>query len=213
MNDTDGVWYFYFKVIIFGLIFLAMSTFTIFVAIGQFAFNSNISNYLFLLLGFLMLTVTVCLFLGLPKNKSLNAIIIAAFAIFSLSLFINKEDIKSWFVDENYSSVSKAMINGNDMVIETAMYNQFLIDKKNKNVERLKEYLDNPSQYSSINLEQVMNLKLFHSSTKNNDIKMKLDDMFKDKIVTKLEYSNFQKFIANHSIDSKELALLSMINK
>lgn len=213
MNDTDGVWYFYFKVIIFGLIFLAMSTFTIFVAIGQFAFNSNISNYLFLLLGFLMLTVTVCLFLGVPKNKSLNAIIIASFAIFSLSLFINKEDIKSWFVDENYSSVSKAMINGNDMVIETAMYNQFLIDKKNKNVERLKEYLDNPSQYSSINLEQVMNLKLFHSSTKNNDIKMKLDDMFKDKIVTKLEYSNFQKFIANHSIDSKELALLSMINK
>ena len=213
MNDTDGVWYFYFKVIIFGLIFLAMSTFTIFVAIGQFAFNSNISNYLFLLLGFLMLTVTVCLFLGVPKNKPLNAIIIAAFAIFSLSLFINKEDIKSWFVDENYSSVSKAMINGNDMVIETAMYNQFLIDKKNKNVERLKEYLDNPSQYSSINLEQVMNLKLFHSSTKNNDIKMKLDDMFKDKIVTKLEYSNFQKFIANHSIDSKELSLLSMINK
>ena len=213
MNDTDGVWYFYFKVIIFGLIFLAMSTFTIFVAIGQFAFNSNISNYLFLLLGFLMLTVTVCLFLGVPKNKPLNAIIIAAFAIFSLSLFINKEDIKSWFVDEYYSSVSKAMINGNDMVIETAMYNQFLIDKKNKNVERLKEYLDNPSQYSSINLEQVMNLKLFHSSTKNNDIKMKLDDMFKDKIVTKLEYSNFQKFIANHSIDSKELSLLSMINK
>lgn len=213
MNDRVGIGYFNFKVIIFGLVFLVMSTFTIFVAIGQFALNSNISNYLFLLLGFLMLTFTVWLFLVIPKNKFLNAIIIASFAIFSLSLFINKENIKSWFVDENYSNISKAMINGNDTVVETAMYTQFLIDKKNKNVERLIEYIDNPSQYSSINLEQVMNLKLFHSSTKNNDIKMKLDDMFKDEIVTKLEYSNFQKFIANHSIDSKELALLSMINK
>jgi hypothetical protein len=42
---------------------------------------------------------------------------------------------------------------------------------------------------------------------------MKLDDMFKDKIVTKSEYSDFQKFIAKSDLNTNDLALLSMVTK
>jgi hypothetical protein len=213
MNDEERFGYFDFQVIIFGLVFLAMSTFTIFIAIGNFALNSNISSYFFVSLGFLILTITVFVFLSIPKHKFLNAMIIVAFSLVPLVAFIQKEDIKSWFVDKNYSNVNEAMINGNDTVIGSAMYNQLLIDKKDRNVERLKEYMDHPKQYSSINLEQVMNLKLFYNSIKNNDLKMKLDDMFKDEIVTKSEYSDFQKFIAKSDLKTTDLALLSMVLK
>jgi hypothetical protein len=213
MSDKRSFECFDFQVVIFGLVFLAISTFTIFMAVGKFALNSNISNYLFLFFGFLILTITFGLFISMSTYKFSKFLIISVFVAFSLVTFMKKEDIKSWFVDKNYSNVNEAMINGNDTVIETVMYNQLLIDKKDRNVERLKEYMDNPKQYSSINLEQVMNLKLFYSSIKNNDLKMKLDDMFKDKIVTKSEYSDFQKFIAKSDLNTNDLALLSMVTK
>lgn len=213
MNDEERFGYFDFQVIIFGLVFLAMSTFTIFIAIGQFALNNNISNYLFLFIGFLISTITFGLFISMSTDKLFKFLIISVFATFSLVTFMKKEDIKSSFVDKNYSNVNEAMINGNDTVVGSTMYNQLLIDKKDRNVERLKEYMDHPKQYSSINLEQVMNLKLFYNSIKNNDLKMKLDDMFKDEIVTKSEYSDFQKFIAKSDLKTTDLALLSMVLK
>lgn len=203
----------YFLPITLSTVFIAIATFIVFSAVGSFAFNSNMSNYFFLGIGYLILTVSCVLLLMLPKYKILNVAIIASFIIFSVGIFLKKDEIKDWFVDMHYSKVNESMLRLNENIVDTSIYKQFLADRNNRDIVRLKEYQDHSKQYTSINTEQLMNLKLFYGSIKNNSLKIKIDDMFKDNIVTQSEYGDFQKFIANQSMDSQELALLSIVAK
>jgi hypothetical protein len=211
MNNNRSFEAFDFQVIILSVVFIGMAVFTVLTAVGKFAFDNNISNYLFLALGFIILTVSFGLLLSIPKYKVLNIILISIFVCFTALTFIKKESIKAWFVGFNYSNVEQSMLAGTADVLDTPIYKEFLMDKNNRNVNRLKEYQNNPKQYTSINIEQVTNLRMFYASINNNDIKTKLNNMFNDNIVTQAEYADFQKFIATTNLDDKEVALLSIV--
>jgi len=200
-----------FQVVVLSMVFIGMSVFSILTAVGKLAFDNNISNYLFLIFSFIILTSSFVILLSVKKYKILNLLLIAAFVSFTGLTFIKKDDIKAWYVDFSYSNVEKSMLAGSPDISNTSIYKEFLVDKNNRNIDKLKEYQRNSKQYTSINLEQVTNLKLLYTAIGNNVIKTKLDNMFEDNIVTQAEYIHFQQFIANKNLDDKEVALLSIV--
>lgn len=200
------------QAILFGTVFTGMSLFGLFHAIGNFALSNTFGNYAFLTLCVIMLIVSFGLFIFVPKSNALNVVLIAGLAAFFIGVTMKNKDIKDWYVDLNYNKVSESMMNGYEGASESTVYQDFVVARRNRDVEQLKEYQKNPLQYASVTADQMMNLQLFRNSINNNALSSKLDDMFKDKIVTKAEYADFQKFIANTNLNSKEIALLSFAN-
>lgn len=204
--------YFDFIVIIFGVTFIAMAIFTIMTAIGSFAFNNDFSNYAFLFLGAIILTVSVGLLMSVPTTTF--RIIVGGLALFFVAYcFVQKESIKDSAIDHAYSNINTKMITSYAGVVDTQMYKDFLVDKADRNVVKYNDYKDNIKNYNSISAEQIMNLKLFYSSISNTDVKNKIDDMFKDKLVTEAEYAQFQTYIAQADLKDTSLALLSVVNR
>lgn len=199
--------------IIFGTVFTGMATFGLFHAIGNFAMSNSFGNYLFVSLCVLILVVSLGLFISIPKPTALNVVLITGLAAFLVGVTAKKEDIKNWYVDLKYNKVSETIMNGYENVSQSVIYQNFVVDRRNRDIVKLKEYQANIKDYSSISADQMMNLQLFQNSINNYEISAKLNSMFEDKIVTKTEYANFQKFISTVNLNSKERALLSFVTK
>lgn len=204
--------YFDATVIIFGLTFIVMAIFTIITAIGTFAFSDTFSNYAFLFLGAFIFVVSVGLLMSVPTT--IFRILVGGLALFFVAYcFVQKESIKDSAIDRAYSNINTKMITSYAGVVETNMYKDFLIDKADRNIVKYNDYKDNIKNYNSISAEQIMNLKLFYSSISNRDVKNKIDDMFKDKLVTENEYAQFQTYIAQADLKDTSLALLSVVTR
>lgn len=201
-----------FTIIILGMTFIGMAIFTIMTAIGTFAFNNTFSNYVCLFLGALMLTVSVGILMSVPTT--IFRIIVGGLALFFVAYcFVQKESIKDSAIDSAYSKINTKMITSYAGVVDTQMYKEFLVDKADRNVVKYNDYKDNIKNYNSISAEQIMNLKLFYSSISNTDVKNKIDDMFKDKLVTESEYAQFQTYIAQADLKDTSLALISVVKR
>lgn len=160
-----------------------------------------------LLLGFSFLLIS-------QGTKSL--IILMAILYFAcISFFvIQKKDIEEWFVKDNYELLNSRIINKYSDIQENNLYKEFLIDKNANNKNKLKYYKDNIDEYVSINAEKVMELKMFYTMTNNKEIRSKLDDIFKDGLVSIKEYEEFKKYVYRLDLSKeKEPALLSILSK
>lgn len=193
----------------FGVVFLFMSGFMLYNAIGSLAISKSIDVYIFL--GVSLLILSFCSYGLWSKFKIANAII----AVYVVSLlgfsFFGKDDIQDYYVARKYNNIEKLMINSYAGIVETPVYKSFIIDKNNKDVSKLIEYTKNRDNYISINPEKVMQLKLLYTATSNKGIHAKLDTIFKDGLVNNNEYDGFKTFVYQLPLNTKDQSLFSMI--
>jgi hypothetical protein len=193
----------------FGVVFLFMSGFMLYNAIGSLAISKSIDVYIFL--GVSLLILSFCSYGLWSKFKIANAII----AVYVVSLlgfsFFGKDDIQDYYVARKYNNIEKLMINSYAGIVETPVYKSFIIDKNNNDVSKVSEYSKNIEKYTSINPEKVMQLKLLYTATSNQDIHAKLDTIFKDGLVNNNEYDEFKTFVYQLPLNAKDQSLFAMI--
>lgn len=193
----------------FGVVFLFMSGFMLYNAIGSLAISKSIGVYIFL--GVSLLILSFCSYGLWSKFKIANAII-AVYVVSLLSFsFFGKDDIQDYYVARKYNNIEKLMINSYAGIVETPVYKSFIIDKNNNDVSKVSEYSKNIEKYTSINPEKVMQLKLLYTATSNQDIHAKLDTIFKDGLVNNNEYDEFKTFVYQLPLNAKDQSLFAMI--
>lgn len=195
--------------VVFCTVFLFMSGFMLYNAIGDMALDQSMGVYTFIAISISILFA--CSYALWSKFKIVNAII-AVYVVSLLSFsFFGKDDIQDYFVARKYNNIEKLMINSYAGIVETPVYKSFIIDKNNKDVSKLIEYTKNRDSYISINPEKVMQLKLLYTATSNKDIHAKLDTIFKDGLVNNNEYDGFKTFVYQLPLNTKDQSLFSMI--
>ena len=145
--------------------------------------------------------------------KFFNVSIIIGFISIVLFSFLSKDKLQQSYIQNEYLDINNFMIYSYSGIVDTPMYKEFLDYKNNNNISKMKEYRDNITNYTSIDQEKVMDLKLFYTSTNNKEIHSKLDEIFKDGLVTKPEYDDFQIFIYKISLNGNDQSLLTIIQK
>lgn len=145
--------------------------------------------------------------------KFFNVSIIIGFISIVLFSFLSKDKLQQSYIQHEYLDINNFMIYSYSGIVDTPMYKEFLVYKNNNNISKMKEYRDNITNYTSIDQEKVMDLKLFYTSTNNKEIHSKLDEIFKDGLVTKPEYDDFQIFIYKISLNGNDQSLLTIIQK
>lgn len=145
--------------------------------------------------------------------KFFNVSIIIGFISIVLFSFLSKDKLQQSYIQNEYLDINNFMIYSYSGIVDTPMYKEFLVYKNNNNISKMKEYRDNITNYTSIDQEKVMDLKLFYTSTNNKEIHSKLDEIFKDGLVTKPEYDDFQIFIYKISLNGNDQSLLTIIQK
>ena len=195
--------------VVFCTVFLFISGFMLYNAIGDMALDQSMGVYIFMAVSISILFASSY---GLwSKFKIVNAII-AVYVVSLLSFgFFGKDDIQDYFVARKYNNIEKLMVNSYAGIVETPVYKSFIIDKNNKDVSKLIEYSKNRDNYISINPEKVMQLKLLYTATSNKDIHAKLDTIFKDGLVNNNEYDGFKTFVYQLPLNTKDQSLFSMI--
>lgn len=195
--------------IIFCTVFLFMSGFMLYNAIGSLAISKSIGVYIFL--GVSLLILSFCSYGLWSKFKIANAII-AVYVVSLLSFsFFGTSYIQDYYVANKYNNIEKLMINSYAGIVETPVYKSFIIDKNNNDVSKVSEYSKNIEKYTSINPEKVMQLKLLYTATSNKGIHAKLDTIFKDGLVNNNEYDGFKTFVYQLPLNTKDQSLFSMI--
>lgn len=195
--------------IIFCTVFLFMSGFMLYNAIGSLAISKSIGVYIFL--GVSLLILSFCSYGLWSKFKIANAII-AVYVVSLLSFsFFGTSYIQDYYVANKYNNIEKLMINSYAGIVETPVYKSFIIDKNNNDVSKVSEYSKNIEKYISINPEKVMQLKLLYTATSNKGIHAKLDTIFKDGLVNNNEYDGFKTFVYQLPLNTKDQSLFSMI--
>lgn len=193
----------------FGVVFLFMSGFMLYNAIGSLAISKSIGVYIFL--GVSLLILSFCSYGLWSKFKIANAII-AVYVVSLLSFsFFGTSYIQDYYVANKYNNIEKLMINSYAGIVETPVYKSFIIDKNNNDVSKVSEYSKNIEKYISINPEKVMQLKLLYTATSNKGIHAKLDTIFKDGLVNNNEYDGFKTFVYQLPLNTKDQSLFSMI--
>lgn len=193
----------------FGVVFLFMSGFMLYNAIGSLAISKSIGVYIFL--GVSLLILSFCSYGLWSKFKIANAII-AVYVVSLLSFsFFGTSYIQDYYVADKYNNIEKLMINSYAGIVETPVYKSFIIDKNNNDVSKVSEYSKNIEKYTSINPEKVMQLKLLYTATSNQDIHAKLDTIFKDGLVNNNEYDEFKTFVYQLPLNAKDQSLFAMI--
>lgn len=145
--------------------------------------------------------------------KFFNVSIIIGFISIVLFSFLSKDKLQQSYIQHEYLDINNFMIYSYSGIVDTPMYKEFLVYKNNNNISKMKEYRDNITNYTSIDQEKVMDLKLFYTSSNNKEIHSKLDEIFKDGLVTKPEYDDFQIFIYKISLNGNDQSLLTIIQK
>lgn len=195
--------------IIFCTVFLFMSGFMLYNAVGSLAISKSIGVYIFL--GVSLLILSFCSYGLWSKFKIANAII-AVYVVSLLSFsFFGTSYIQDYYVANKYNNIEKLMINSYAGIVETPVYKSFIIDKNNNDVSKVSEYSKNIEKYTSINPEKVMQLKLLYTATSNQDIHAKLDTIFKDGLVNNNEYDEFKTFVYQLPLNAKDQSLFAMI--
>lgn len=195
--------------IIFCTVFLFMSGFMLYNAVGSLAISKSIGVYIFL--GVSLLILSFCSYGLWSKFKIANAII-AVYVVSLLSFsFFGTSYIQDYYVANKYNNIEKLMINSYAGIVETPVYKSFIIDKNNNDVSKVSEYSKNIEKYTSINPEKVMQLKLLYTATSNQDIHSKLDTIFKDGLVNNNEYDEFKTFVYQLPLNAKDQSLFAMI--
>ena len=193
----------------FGVVFLFMSGFMLYNAIGSLAISKSIGVYIFL--GVSLLILSFCSYGLWSKFKIANAII-AVYVVSLLSFsFFGTSYIQDYYVADKYNNIEKLMINSYAGIVETPVYKSFIIDKNNNDVSKVSDYSKNIENYTSINPEKVMQLKLLYTATSNQDIHAKLDTIFKDGLVNNNEYDEFKTFVYQLPLNAKDQSLFAMI--
>lgn len=193
----------------FGVVFLFMSGFMLYNAIGSLAISKSIGVYIFL--GVSLLILSFCSYGLWSKFKIANAII-AVYVVSLLSFsFFGTSYIQDYYVANKYNNIEKLMINSYAGIVETPVYKSFIIDKNNNDVSKVSDYSKNIENYTSINPEKVMQLKLLYTATSNQDIHAKLDTIFKDGLVNNNEYDEFKTFVYQLPLNAKDQSLFAMI--
>lgn len=194
-----------------GVIFMIMGSFMLKTAVAGLFFVQDYSIYVFIGFALLILAFSSCLLLS--KSKWLNTIIIV-YVITVISIcFIKKDAIQFSAIQSEYADINELMIKSYSGIIDLPIYKEFLVYKETNDLTRIKEYKDNLPKYISINPEKVMELKLFYTATNNKEIHSKLDEIFKDGLVTKIEYEDFKIFVYKLPLNSNEQSLLTIIQK
>jgi hypothetical protein len=195
--------------LIFCIVFLFMSAFMLYNAVGSMALSQSIDVYIFL--GVTLLIMSLCTYGLWSKFKIVNAII-AVYVVSLLSFsFFGKDYIQDSYVAARYNNIEELMIHSYAGIVETPVYKSFIIDKNNNDVSKISEYSKNLEKYISINPEKVMQLKLLYTATSNQDIHAKLDTIFKDGLVNKNEYNEFNTFVYQLPLNAKDQSLFAMI--
>lgn len=195
--------------VVFCTVFLFMSGFMLYNAIGDMALDNSMGTYIFMAVSISILFASSY---GLWSKFKIVNTIIAVYVVSLLSFgFFGKDDIQDYFVARKYNNIEKLMVNSYAGIVETPMYKSFIIDKNNKDVSKLIEYSKNRDNYISINPEKVMQLKLLYTATSNKDIHAKLDTIFKDGLVNNTEYDGFKTFVYQLPLNTKDQSLFSMI--
>jgi hypothetical protein len=195
--------------LIFCIVFLFMSAFMLYTAVGSMALSQSIDVYIFL--GATLLTLSLCTYGLWSKFKIANAII-AVYVVSLLSFsFFGKDYIQDYYVAARYNNIDELMINSYAGIVETPVYKSFIIDKNNNDVSKISEYSTNRNKYISINPEKVMQLKLLYTANSNKDIHAKLDTIFKDGLVNTNEYDEFKTFVYQLPLNAKDQSLFAMI--
>lgn len=202
-DEFDGL------AIIGGIVFLVLSGFLMYLAIGEMAVVKDNSAYLFM--GFALILFVPCCFVVWTRSKVGNSILVVyAVSLFSFCFF-GKTNIQKFYVSGLYDKVNTSMINSYSGIIETPVYKSFLIDKNNNDASKIKEYRSNISSYTSINPEKVMQLKILYTATSNKEIHNKLDLVFSDGLVNNTEYDEFKTFVYQLPLNAKDQSLFTMI--
>lgn len=192
-----------------GIVFLVMAGFLIYFAIGEMAIVTDNSAYIFM--GFSLMLLVACSFALWSRSKIGNLIlVIYTISFFSIS-FLGKTNIQEFYVSGLYDKVNESMISSYSGIIETPVYQAFLIDKNNNDASKIKEYRSNISSYTSINPEKVMQLKILYTATSNKEIHNKLDLVFSDGLVNNTEYDEFKTFVYKLPLNAKDQSLFTMI--
>lgn len=193
-----------------GGVFTIISLIFINFIIGQFVFETKIVVLLLAIFIFLLSIFSVAMSFHSPKVQKI------CFGLLLVPLFIiglNYNNIQKNTIDSEYTVIDKRLINSYSNINQTQIYKEFLANKENGDLKSLKIYKNNIDDYLSITAEQAMNLQLFYSSVKNEKIRSKLDSIFEDKLVTKSEFVDFQKFVSNLNLTPQEIAMITVVSK
>lgn len=196
--------------LIFCVVFLFMSGFMLFTAVGEMALSEDVGNYMFI--GVALSILAFCIWGLWSTFKIANAIIVIyAIVVLSFSVF-GKDYIQETIVAAKYNTINNLMLTSYAGIVETPVYKSFIIDKNNNDVTKIIEYSKNRTKYMSINPEKVMQLKLLYTATNNKNIHEKLDTIFKDGLVNNDEYDDFKTFVYQLPLNPKDQSLFAMIS-
>jgi hypothetical protein len=195
------------------IIFVMMSLFVFYTGLGHLAFGVSFGAVFMIVFGIIinfcsnfLLTTSFC-------SKKIKVIVFSLVMLPLLVFATQTNEIKMGAIDNAYTKIDDKLINSYSGIVETAMYKNFLVDKGNRDLKALRLYKNNINNYLSISSEQAMNLKLFYTSVTNKEMRAKLDEIFKDKLVTKSEFVNFQKFVYNLDLTPQEVSMLALVSK
>lgn len=202
-----------------GFVLMALSVYGILMCMGTIAQDLDpadtvIKPYKKIMKYGMVLFLVVVLFLSTytisQSNVKLNKLLAGCAFIFLIVCFIQKDEIEESLIKDKYSEINELVIKNPPNVEKTELYKEFKLDKENNNKERLKHHYENKDQYINVDRETVMNLKLFYSSIKNEQVHQKLGDIFKDDLVSKHEYEEFKKFLYDVELSNDDKSLLSV---
>jgi len=200
--------------------FSGMSLLIIYLTISLGLFYSGLLNWnieresSLCMIGFSILSSIVCFFgLWRMKNKVLNKFLtILVVPLFVVGVLV-QNNIQDIYATHQYKSLDRLMIKSYAGIVDTPVYQAFLIDKNNNNISKISEYKRNIGNYVSIDEEKVMQLKLFYAVTNNKDIHSELNEVFNDGLVTKVEYEKFKSFMYQSPLNNDEQIMFTMIQQ
>lgn len=187
-------------------VFLLVSYLLAYLGVSSFYICGEAASYI---------SLFMCAILALPSyiaimyyfncNLIYRVVLLILMTVPFVIIFSNVDSIKKSSIEYHYNDVASYILNGNKTAINSDIYKEVMIDKKELNAEKLRAYKSNIDQYTSITYEQLMNLKILSEITKNEEIKVKIAHMLSDRIITKPEYSKFQETFGNDLMDKTDV--------
>lgn len=213
MNDQEIINYIL-KPIMNVFIFILSLTFII-LFLGPISLKFNIFDLSVIVVCIALYLMSISYFSILLSSLKLKKFVIC-FGILLTPLFViglNYNNIKTSTIKSRYELIDEKLIESYSEIVNTEMYKNFLIDKENRNLKALEMYRNNMDNYLSVTSEQAMILKLFYTSVNNEQIKSNLNIIFKDNLITKNEFADFQNFVYSLDLTATELSMIALLYK
>ena len=180
-----------FSLILLFLLVLVLALFTYmlfydFLVISFYIKNLEESTFDKLILLLITSLIFILCFISIKKTSTKNAICLSII-IFTLTFSYKQEDYLIIIANNKYNYVKDKIIKKDIDVINSKIYKEFLIDKENLDLTKIKNYMEIENIYS--NFERSINENLIGLNNENKEISIKL----KDYIIESLDINDLDK--------------------